>query len=67
MQKRSIPYRIGRAVTRLCILSSVALAALKLSGLCLFSWWWVAAPYALPSAMLLGLCVVYYLIVRGYR
>lgn len=66
MIKRSIPYRTGQAVTIACLALSVGLTAAKLAGVARFSWWWVIAPYLVPSAAVLGACVVYYLIIQGY-
>lgn len=54
MEKKPIPYLIGKGLTYLSFALFAVLAALKLLGVITLSWWLTCLPFALPLAF----CVV---------
>jgi len=67
MEKKPIPYLIGKGLTLLSFALFAAFAALKLFGVIAWSWWLVCLPFALPLAFCIVIVLLAMYLVRVTR
>lgn len=58
--KKRITRNMRVAAILACV--SATLAALKLTGVIGWTWWWIAAPLWLPGAMVIGIIAVMFIV-----
>lgn len=64
MEKKPIPYLIGKGLTLLSLALFAVFTALKLFGVIGWSWWLVCAPFILPLAFCVVICLLAMYLVR---
>lgn len=64
MEKKPIPYLIGKGLTLLSFALFAVFAALKVFGAVTWSWWLVCLPFVLPLAFCVVICLLAMYLVR---